>query len=104
MINNNNLSEYQKDKLREYNREAQKKFIKEHPNYYKDQYKKQAEYRRQKAKEKYQQKKLEKEKENIPIKSFTDRALDAYAERVLKELPPNLTNGNIVFIYAPPVA
>jgi hypothetical protein len=103
MSNNNNLTEIQQNSVREYNKEAQHKFIKENPNYYSDQYKKHREARLKRAREKYQQKKLEKEKKNIPIKSFTDRALDAYAERMLKELPPNLTNGNIVFIYAPPV-
>ena len=107
MLNNNILTEIQQNSIREYNKEAQHKFIKENPNYYSDQYKKHREARLIRAREKYQQKKIEKEKEkekeNIPIKSFTDRALDAYAERVLKELPSNLTNGNIVFIYAPPV-
>jgi hypothetical protein len=39
MSNNNNLTEIQQNSIREYNKEAQHKFIKENPNYYKDQYK-----------------------------------------------------------------
>lgn len=94
--------------LRDYNRLAQQKFIKENPNYYKQQYQKHKEYRLKKAKEKYQQKKLELEKEKQKEKqkentlSFAERALNAYAEKIIKQnLQPNLTNGNIVFICVP---
>lgn len=107
MSNQNILTETQTECLRQYNRDAQKKFIKEHPNYYKEQYEKHKAYRLQKAKEKYQLKKQQKQAQSPApapeIKSFTDRGLDAYTERIMKSIP-NLNNGsNIIFICVPPV-
>lgn len=108
MSNQNILTETQTESLRQYNRDAQKKFIKEHPNYYKEQYEKHKAYRQQKAKEKYhlkkQQKQVQAQAQTPEIKSFTDRGLDAYAERLMKAIPSNLNNGsNIYFICVPPV-
>tara|TARA_R110000782_G_scaffold270045_2_gene369383 strand:+ start:242 stop:559 length:318 start_codon:yes stop_codon:yes gene_type:complete len=96
-IATNNLAndKINNDKIKQYNREAQAKFIINHPDYYKQQYKQQSEYRKQKAKEKYQAKKNQK-KNNTPIKSFTDRNLDTFAE-----LFCNANQDNIVSFIIP---